>query len=39
MIAGNKESINKFVIMGAEEVNKYKLYIKFICTERKEITL
>ena len=39
MIAGNKESINQFVIMGAEEVNKYKLYIKFVCTERKEIAL
>ncbi len=33
MIAGNKESINKFIKLGAEQVNEHKIYIKFYCTE------
>ena len=34
MIAGNTESILKLEEIGFEDVNKNKLYIKFVCTEQ-----
>jgi len=33
MIAGNYESITKLEEIGYEEVNKNKIFIKFLCTE------
>ena len=36
MIAGNEQSIAKFKQLGVKPVNKHRMYIKFICTERKE---
>jgi hypothetical protein len=35
MIAGNNESILKLEEIGHTEVNKNKIFIKFICTEQK----
>jgi len=34
MIAGNNESILKLEEIGQLEVNKNKLFIKFLCTEQ-----
>ena len=34
MIAGNEESILKLEDIGHLEVNKNKLFIKFLCTEQ-----
>ena len=34
MIAGNTESILKLEEIGYEEVNKNKIFIKFLCTEQ-----
>lgn len=36
MIAGNVHSIQKLKELGEAPVNEHKMYIKFICTERKE---
>ena len=36
MIAGNYESITKLKEIGYEDVNKNKIYIKFICSEEKK---
>ena len=33
MIAGNYKSIEKLEEIGNEEVNKNKIFIKFLCTE------
>jgi len=33
MIAGNYKSIEKLEKIGNEEVNKNKIFIKFLCTE------
>jgi hypothetical protein len=33
MIAGNYKSIKKLEEIGKEEVNKNKIFIKFLCTE------
>tara|TARA_R100000656_G_C3894731_1_gene117411 strand:- start:276 stop:491 length:216 start_codon:yes stop_codon:yes gene_type:complete len=33
MIDGNQKSIDYFVKMGAEVINKHKIYIKFYCLE------
>ena len=33
MIAGNEESITKLEEIGYEDVNKNKIFIKFLCTE------
>jgi len=39
MIAGNTESILKLEEIGYEEVNKNKIYIKFVCSPEKEIKI
>jgi hypothetical protein len=36
MIAGNYESIKKLEEIGYEDINKNKIYIKFICNEEKK---
>lgn len=33
MVDGYKKSLDKTIKLGVEEVNKYKLYIKFGCAE------
>ena len=33
MIAGNYKSIEKLEEIGSEDVNKNKIFIKFLCTE------
>jgi hypothetical protein len=35
MVAGNYESISALEAIGYEDVNKNKIYIKFICTEQQ----
>tara|TARA_R100000655_G_C2991554_1_gene193176 strand:+ start:1842 stop:2045 length:204 start_codon:yes stop_codon:yes gene_type:complete len=37
MIAGYTESISKTKEIGIDDVNEYKIYIKFYCTEYKGI--
>ena len=37
MIAGYEESIIKMEEIGREEVNKYKLFIRFTCTPENTI--
>ena len=39
MIAGNQESILKLEEIGYEEVNKNKIYIKFVCSPEEEIKI
>ena len=39
MIAGNQESIIKLKEIGEAEVNKHKLFIKFVCTETQGTAL
>ena len=39
MSAGYQESFNKNSQIGPEEVNEYKMYIKFICTPEEEIKI
>ena len=38
MIAGNYESIAKLEEIGYEDVNKNKLFIKFVCNEEAIVT-
>ncbi len=38
MIAGNNESIAKLEEIGYEDVNKNKLFIKFLCNEEAIVT-
>jgi len=38
MIAGNYESIAKLEEIGYEDVNKNKLFIKFLCNEEAIVT-
>ena len=33
MNAGYKESLDKSIEVGAEQINEYKIYMKFICME------
>ena len=35
MIAGNYQSISKLKEIGYEDVNKNKIFIKFVCTEQQ----
>ena len=35
--AGYEESLNRLKTIGKEEVNEYKIYIKFICKGEDEI--
>ena len=37
--AGYEESLNKSKEIGEEEVNEYKIYIKFICKAEEEIII
>ena len=37
MIAGNTESILKLEEIGYEDVNKNKIFIKFICNEKVKV--
>ena len=37
MIAGYKESIDKIVEIGREDINQHQIYIKFGCTPQSTI--
>tara|TARA_B100000427_G_C15117619_1_gene424346 strand:- start:32 stop:184 length:153 start_codon:yes stop_codon:yes gene_type:complete len=39
MLEGYQKSYEKMVELGAEEVNKYGIYIRFICQDGEKIIL
>ena len=38
MVAGNYESISALEAIGYEEVNKNKIFVKFMCTELQTVS-